>query len=165
MDFANFFIYHFPIATGVNYTCYVRSIYVLCSEGYWKPTRRGCLCDNSKLSFFPRLIFNWRTFSTRVTARWWRHKQKIKCRPIRTREIGGVTLSDVLYWNIRNRTANRMQVLNSKYEVQCHLYLETHFLSAEKGKKLSSIYNKKSLGWFNQITAVFTAGRLNPTNT
>ena len=24
-------------------------------------------------------------------------QQKIKCRPIRTREIGGVTLSDVLY--------------------------------------------------------------------
>ena len=84
-------------------------------------------------------------------------KQKIKCRPIRTREIGGVTLSDVLYGNIRNRTANRMQVVNSKYEVQCHLYLETHFISAEKGKKLSSIYNKKSLGWFNQFTAVFTA--------
>ena len=84
-------------------------------------------------------------------------KQKIMCRPIRTREIGGVTLTHVLYGNIRNRTANRMQVVNSKYEVPCHLYLETHFVSAEKGKKLSSIYNKKSLGWFNQFTAVFTA--------
>ena len=31
----------------------------------------GCLCDNWKLSFLPRLIFNWRTFSRRVTARWW----------------------------------------------------------------------------------------------
>ena len=27
-------------------------------------------------------------------------QQKIKCRPIRTREIGGVSLSDVLYANM-----------------------------------------------------------------
>ena len=32
---------------------------------------RGCLCDNWKPSFLPLLIFDWRTFSRRVTARWW----------------------------------------------------------------------------------------------
>ena len=33
-------------------------------------TNRSCLCDNWKPSFLLRLIFNWRTFSRRVTARW-----------------------------------------------------------------------------------------------
>ena len=32
-----------------------------------------CLCDNWKSSFLPFLYFDWRTFSRRVTARWWRH--------------------------------------------------------------------------------------------
>ena len=31
---------------------------------------RGCLYDNWKPSFLPRLIFNWGTFSRRVKARW-----------------------------------------------------------------------------------------------
>ena len=31
---------------------------------------RSFLCDNWKPSFLPRLIFNWRTFSRRVTAPW-----------------------------------------------------------------------------------------------
>ena len=35
--------------------------------------KRGCLCDNWKPSFFLLLVINWRTFSRRVTARWW-HK-------------------------------------------------------------------------------------------
>ena len=39
-------------------------------------TSRGCLCDNWKPSFLPHLIFNWRTFSRRVTARWWRQWAK-----------------------------------------------------------------------------------------
>ena len=30
----------------------------------------GCLSDNWKPSFLPLLLFNWRTFSRRVTARW-----------------------------------------------------------------------------------------------
>ena len=30
----------------------------------------SCLCGNWKHSFLTRLIFNWRTFSRRVTARW-----------------------------------------------------------------------------------------------
>ena len=33
---------------------------------------RGCLCDIWKPSFLPLLIFDWCTFSRRVTARWWR---------------------------------------------------------------------------------------------
>ena len=33
---------------------------------------RGCLCDNWKPSFLPLLILDWRTFSRRVTALWWR---------------------------------------------------------------------------------------------
>ena len=37
---------------------------------------RGCLCDNWKPSFFPRLIFNWCTFSRRFIARWWRQWAK-----------------------------------------------------------------------------------------
>ena len=36
----------------------------------------GCLCDNWKPSFLPLLIFDWRTFSRRVTARWWRQSAK-----------------------------------------------------------------------------------------
>ena len=35
-------------------------------------------------------------------------QQKIKCRPIRTREIGGVTLSDILYENIRTYLMGRL---------------------------------------------------------
>ena len=30
---------------------------------------RGCICDNLKPSFLPRLLFSWCTFSRRVTAR------------------------------------------------------------------------------------------------
>ena len=56
----------------------------------------GCLCDNWKPIFLP-LMFDWRTFSRRVTARGDVSQQKIKGRPIRTQEIGGVSLSDVLY--------------------------------------------------------------------
>ena len=37
---------------------------------------RGCLCDNLKPSFLTLLIINWRTFSRRVTARWWRQWAK-----------------------------------------------------------------------------------------
>ena len=37
---------------------------------------RGCICDNWKPSFLSRLIFNWRTFSRRVAARWWRQWAK-----------------------------------------------------------------------------------------
>ena len=35
-----------------------------------KITLWGCLCDNWKTSYFPRIIFNGRTFSRRITARW-----------------------------------------------------------------------------------------------
>ena len=36
---------------------------------------RGCLCDNCTPSLLP-LIFDWRTFSRRVTARWWGQSAK-----------------------------------------------------------------------------------------
>ena len=36
----------------------------------------GCLCDSWKPSFLPLLIFDWRTFSRQVTARWWRQSAK-----------------------------------------------------------------------------------------
>ena len=36
----------------------------------------GCLCDNWQPSFLPLLLFNWRTFSRRVTARCWRQSVK-----------------------------------------------------------------------------------------
>ena len=39
-------------------------------------SKRGCLCDNWKLSFLPLLIFNWHTFSRQVTTRWWRQWAK-----------------------------------------------------------------------------------------
>ena len=80
----------------------------------------GGLCDSWKPKFLLCFIFDWRTFSRRVTGRWrrqWVKNQgltnqnlrnrwclivrriirKIKCWPIRTREIAGVSLSDVLY--------------------------------------------------------------------
>ena len=48
--------------------------------------------------FFASSYFWLTTFSRRVTVRWWwRHQQRIKCRPIRTQEISGVLLSDALY--------------------------------------------------------------------
>ena len=37
---------------------------------------RGCLCDIWKPSFLPLPIFNWSTFSRRVTAHWWRQWAK-----------------------------------------------------------------------------------------
>ena len=39
---------------------------------------RGCLCDNCTPSFLPLLIFDWHTFSRRVTARWRRQLAKNK---------------------------------------------------------------------------------------
>ena len=33
-------------------------------------------CDNWKPNFLPRLMFNWRTFSRRVKARWWHQRAK-----------------------------------------------------------------------------------------
>ena len=64
----------------------------------WESSRCwGCLCDNCTLSLLPLLVLDWRTFSKRVAGRWWRQSAKNQCRPIRTREIGGVSLSDVLY--------------------------------------------------------------------
>ena len=44
---------------------------------------RSCLYDNWKPSFLPRVILNWRTHVG---------EQKIKCLPIRTREIASVRL-------------------------------------------------------------------------
>ena len=38
-------------------------------------------------------------------------QQKIKCRPIRTREIGGVSLSDVLYANTKTLRFRILKVL------------------------------------------------------
>ena len=37
---------------------------------------RSCLCDSWKPSLLSFLIFNWRTFSRRATARWWRQWAK-----------------------------------------------------------------------------------------
>ena len=77
----------------------------------WKSslmTYAESLFDNWKTSFSPLLIFGWRTFSRRVTVRWWwRHQQKIKCRPIRTWEIGGVLLSDMYVKQDRMRLGHR----------------------------------------------------------
>ena len=58
---------------------------------------RGWVCDSWKHRFLPHLIFNWRTFSRRVTALWSRDGQKIKFQPIKTREISGVRLQEELY--------------------------------------------------------------------
>ena len=42
--------------------------------------QRDCFCPCNKLisSFLPHLSFKWRTFSRRVTARWWRQWAKIQ---------------------------------------------------------------------------------------
>ena len=53
-----------------------------------------------KFSFLPRLIFNCRTFSRGVQHVDDVSEQKTKCRPIKTWDIGGVTLSGVLYVNL-----------------------------------------------------------------
>ena len=50
---------------------------------YEKSVRRvmksgGCLCDNWKPKFLLLLIFDWRTFSKRVTAGWRRHTPSVK---------------------------------------------------------------------------------------
>ena len=54
------------------------------------------MCDKWKPSFLPRLTFKWRTFPRRVTGHWV-NGQKMKRRPIRTREIGVVRLKEELY--------------------------------------------------------------------
>ena len=59
-------------------------------------TLRVCLFDYWESSFLPQLRFYWHTSSRRVIASWSRGDQKIKCRPIRTREIAGVKLKDEL---------------------------------------------------------------------
>ena len=52
--------------------------------GYWY--FRKCLCDNCIPSFLPLLIFDWRTFSRRVTARWWRQSAKISEKSVSTNQ-------------------------------------------------------------------------------
>ena len=59
--------------------------------------KRSCVCENWKAGFLPRLLFNWCTFSIRVTARWSPGWAKNKCRLIRTREIGGVRFQEEIY--------------------------------------------------------------------
>ena len=53
---------------------------------------RGCLYDNCTPSFLLLLIFDWRTLSRRVKHGDDVSQQKSKCQPIRTWEIGGVSL-------------------------------------------------------------------------
>ena len=60
---------------------YFRKIFNLrCLTGFWiwlcSCYIRGCLCGNWKSSFLRCLIFNWRTFLRRVTARWSRRWAK-----------------------------------------------------------------------------------------
>ena len=57
-----------------------------------KQTLRGSLCDNWKPSFLPHLTFNWRNFRGELQHVGHVSEQKVTCRPIRTREIGGVRL-------------------------------------------------------------------------
>ena len=52
---------------------------------------------NWKPSFLPLLILDWRTFPGELQHGGYVSQQKFKCRPIRTQEIGGVSLSYVLY--------------------------------------------------------------------
>ena len=65
---------------------------------HFRAKYRGCSC-----SLYTQLLascYIWLayiTFSRRVTVRWWRQSAKSQCRPIRTREIRDVSLSDVLY--------------------------------------------------------------------
>ena len=81
---------------------------------------KGCFCDNWKPNFLPRLVFNWRIFSRRVTALWWR-QQKFKCRPIRTQEIGGVRLSEELH--VKNKIFfwyfKTMELRRTHFPLQC----------------------------------------------
>ena len=49
---------------------------LLISKGHGLKARGKQLCDNWKPSFLLRLLFNWRTFSRRVPARWLRQSAK-----------------------------------------------------------------------------------------
>ena len=49
----------------------------------YQPSFGECLCYNYTPSFLPLLIFDWRTFSRRVTARWWRQSLK---KPVSTNQ-------------------------------------------------------------------------------
>ena len=51
-----------------------------------------CLCDNWKPSSLHDLVFNWRTFSRRITARWWRQWAKNQVLTNQNSRIGGVRL-------------------------------------------------------------------------
>ena len=47
-------------------TYFLKSVFCNLKSALW-----GCLCDSWKPSFLSLLIFNYRTFSRRVTGRWW----------------------------------------------------------------------------------------------
>ena len=103
----------------------------------------GCLCHNWKPNFLPLLIFDWHTFSMQVTARRWHQSKKIKCRPIRTREKGGVSLSDVRWW----RWVYIYSCLSLQYWNQIFLvfgfvvyYYRTMFYMHHESKKLGIRY-------------------------
>ena len=78
-----------------------------------------------KFSFLPRLIFNCRTFSRGVQHVDDVSEQKTKCRPIKTWDIGGVTLSGVLYVN-----------LPLAYVIQFNFFLKFRLVIVLKSKLL-----------------------------
>ena len=78
-----------------------------------------------KFSFLPRLIFNCRTFSRGVQHVDDVSEQKTKCQPIKTWDIGGATLSDVLYVN-----------LSLAYVIQFNFFLKFGLVIVLKSKLL-----------------------------
>ena len=68
----------YELILKVNFYVWITSYYL------WQELRvcfyiqGGCFSDSWKRSFLLRLIFNWRTFSRRVTACWWRQWAKIQ---------------------------------------------------------------------------------------
>ena len=72
-----------------------------------KDDTRGYLCDNCIPSFLHLLIINWRTFSRRVTARWWhqsaKNQQKISVdqSELETSVVSHCQMYCRLIWNLK----------------------------------------------------------------
>ena len=83
-----------------------------------------------KFSFLPRLIFNCGTFSRGLQHVDDVSEQKTKCRPIKTWDIGGVTLSYVLYVNF-----------SLPYVIQFNLFLKFGLVIVLKSKLLQRCFS------------------------
>ena len=106
-------LYYLLLEKMVCPICYVysslcMSFPVHCCPASRKWTPGDCLCDNSKPSFLPHLLFSLRTFSKRVTAGWsrgWAKYQPLTNQNSRYRwcQIARWTTGLIQHWTKRSK--------------------------------------------------------------